>query len=158
MAARRYNGRGHTKGQRPSWVLAFRQALRTELARLADGTQALGAELHLNRDAAIERERRLLNVWLPHAASKIVSVADVVAKRGFFAAELTLCHDKTNLLDQRRALRNTFVTLSLDYTIFAACWQTGIKIDAHASEHWTRTNAEYDHFPRLSAFVRVQCI
>ena len=93
------------KGQRPSWVLAFRQALRTGLARLADGTQALGADLHLNRNAAIERERRLLNVWLPHAASKIVSVAHVIAKRGYFAAELTLCHGKTNLLDQRRALR-----------------------------------------------------
>jgi hypothetical protein len=53
-----------------------------------------------------------------------VSVADIVAKRRFFAAELTLCHDKTNLLDQRRALRNTIVTLSLDYTIFAASWQT----------------------------------
>jgi hypothetical protein len=96
---------------------------RYELARLADGTQAFGAELHLNRNAAIERKRGLLNVWLPHAASEIVSVADVVAKRGFFTAELTLCHDKTNLLGQRRALRNTIVTLSLDYTIFAASWQ-----------------------------------
>ena len=96
------------------------------LARLADGTQALGAELHLNRNAAIQRERCLLNVWLPHAASKIVSVADVVAKRGFFAADLTLCHGETNLLDQRRALRNTIVTLSLDYTIFAASWQTRV--------------------------------
>ena len=102
------------------------EALSTELARLADSTQALGAELHLNRNAAIERERRLLNVWLPHAASKIVSVADIVAKRRFFAAELTLCHDKTNLLDQRRALRDTIVTLSLDYTIFGASWQTRV--------------------------------
>ena len=91
-------GGRQAKGQR-HLALASPQALSTELARLADSTQALGAELHLNRNAAIERERRLLNVWLPHAASKIMSVANVVAKRGFFAAELTLCHDKTNLLD-----------------------------------------------------------
>ena len=84
-------------------ALASSQALCAGLARLAGGAQAFGAELQLNRNAAIERERRLLNVWLPHAAGKIVSVADVVAKRGFFAAELTLCHDKTNLLDQGRA-------------------------------------------------------
>jgi hypothetical protein len=118
------NSSKNAKGQRPLWVLAFRQALWIELARLADGSQALGAELHLNRNAAIKRERRLLNVWLPHAASKIVSVADVVAERGRFAAELTLCHDETNLLGRRRALRNTIVTLSLEYTIFRASWQT----------------------------------
>jgi hypothetical protein len=53
-------------------------------------------------------------------------VADVIAKRGYFAAELTLCHDEINLLDQRRALRNTIVTVSLDYTIFAASWQTRV--------------------------------
>jgi hypothetical protein len=78
---------------------------RNELARLADGSQAFGADLHLHRNAAIKRECGLLNVWLPHAASKIVSVAHVIAKRGYFAAELTLCHGKNNLLDQRRALR-----------------------------------------------------
>jgi hypothetical protein len=119
---RQEDGR-QAKGQRPlgHWPSTV---MRTGLARLADRTQALGAELHLNRDAAIERERRLLNVWLPHAAGKIVSVADVVAERGLFAAELTLCHDKTDLLGDRRALRNTLVTLILDYTISAAGWQT----------------------------------
>ena len=124
MTALRGSGR-QAKGQRHRHWPRYKRD-EAGLARLADGTQALGAELHLNRNAAIERERRLLNVWLPHAASKIVSVADVVAKRGFFAAELTLCHDKTNLLDQRRALRDTIVTLSLDYTIFGASWQTRV--------------------------------
>jgi hypothetical protein len=109
-------------------ALASHKCYEPALARLAGGAQAFGTELQLNRNAAIERKRRLLNVWLPHAAGKIVSVANVVAKRGFFAAELTLCHGKTNLLDQRRALRNTIVTLSLDYTIFGASWQTHARL------------------------------
>jgi len=62
------------------------------LARLARRPQALGAEFHLNRNAAVEREGRFLDVGLPHAAGMPFGEADVVAKRGLLAADLTLCH------------------------------------------------------------------
>jgi len=69
------------------------------LARLAQRSHALGAELDLHRDATFKGERRLLDVRPPHAAGVPLGEAHIVAKNGLFAAELTGCHGRITSSD-----------------------------------------------------------
>jgi hypothetical protein len=62
------------------------------LASFTNRAQALGAELRPDSQPALQREGGRLDVWPPHAAGAVFRVADIVAKRGLFAAKITLCH------------------------------------------------------------------
>jgi hypothetical protein len=95
----------------------------TLLASFAYRPKTLRAEFNLHRNATIERERRLLNVWPPHAAGVPLGEAYIVAKGRLFATKLTGCHSRKTS-SASPSVASLYETLRAKYTISRAAWQT----------------------------------
>ena len=91
--------------------------------RFRHRAQAARAELELYLNA-VAIDRRLLNIWPPHAGGPIFRVAHIMPKRWFLATNLTLCHTRPTSSAIAGSMTHMHDTLAWNYTISAAPWQS----------------------------------